>query len=53
ISFPRIGGGSESWLGLSIVKDVVDLHRGFITVESRKNEGTTFRVILPADPAAA
>ena len=42
-----------SGLGLSIVKSIVDMHAGRITVESRIGVGTTFRVVLPRDPRAA
>lgn len=34
-------------LGLSIVKSLVELHRGRVSVESRVGEGTTFFVTLP------
>ena len=34
-------------LGLSMVQTIVDAHAGKVTVESRENEGATFRVQLP------
>jgi signal transduction histidine kinase/CheY-like chemotaxis protein len=34
-------------IGLSICKNIIDLHRGIIRVESRLNEGSTFRIKLP------
>lgn len=37
-----------SGLGLSIVKQIVDMHRGSIHVESQLDRGTTFRVWLPS-----
>ena len=37
-------------LGLAIAKEIVEAHGGKITVESRVGEGTTFVVILPAEP---
>lgn len=36
-----------SGMGLAIVKKIVSLHQGEITVESTAGEGTTFIVILP------
>jgi len=43
----NIGATQGAGLGLSIVKQFVDLHSGTITVESEVNKGTTFIVILP------
>jgi len=34
-------------LGLFIVKEVVDAHKGTIEVSSNEVEGTTFTVVLP------
>jgi signal transduction histidine kinase/DNA-binding response OmpR family regulator len=34
-------------IGLNIVKNIVDLHHGEITVESEVGRGSTFRVVLP------
>ncbi len=34
-------------LGLAIVKSIVETHHGRIEVDSRVDEGTTFRVFMP------
>ncbi|WP_455540054.1 sensor histidine kinase [Terrisporobacter sp.] len=36
-----------SGIGLSIVKSIIDLHEGYISVESEEGKGSTFRIILP------
>jgi signal transduction histidine kinase len=34
-------------LGLVFVKQIINLHRGFISVQSDVNRGTTFAIKLP------
>jgi signal transduction histidine kinase/DNA-binding response OmpR family regulator/ligand-binding sensor domain-containing protein len=36
-------------LGLSIVKNIITLHKGTIEVQSKINEGTVFTILLPID----
>ena len=36
-----------SGIGLSIVKSIIDLHDGYISVESEVGKGSTFKIILP------
>ncbi len=38
-----------SGIGLSLVKSLVELHKGFIKVESMPAKGSTFRVEIPID----
>jgi len=38
-------------LGTKIIKDVVDAHRGQITVHSDEGKGTTFTLVLPVHQA--
>ncbi|WP_447977346.1 GAF domain-containing sensor histidine kinase [Candidatus Nitrospira bockiana] len=40
-------------LGTKIVKDVVDIHGGEISVDSEVDRGTTFRIRLPLQPRAS
>ena len=39
-----------SGLGLSVVKKIITLYQGEISVESTENVGTTFRIVLDSDP---
>ncbi|MCG8309514.1 MAG: PAS domain-containing sensor histidine kinase [Cytophagales bacterium] len=42
-----IEGEKSTGLGMWIVKHIVQLHKGEISVESHENKGTTFSIILP------
>ncbi len=46
--FNTIGTG----IGLSLVRDLVTLHHGSISVESEEGEGTTFKVQIPISRSA-
>ena len=40
--------GGSTGLGLSMVYGIIENHNGFISVESRVNEGTSFIILLPS-----
>jgi len=46
-TFTRDVGGTG--IGLNIVKNYVELHRGTVTVESEVNKGSVFTVFIPAN----
>jgi len=46
-------GGKSSGLGLSVSWNIIDQHGGELSVESRRGQGTVFRVRLPAAPTQA
>ena len=45
------GDGRGSGLGLSTVRSIIDLHQGFVHVETALGHGTTFRIYLPVSQA--
>lgn len=47
VKHPRTRKVVGTGLGLAIVKGAVEAHHGTIDVESRLNQGTAFRVLLP------
>ena len=42
-------GHDGTGLGLSVVLGIIDQHGGWITVDSKLGEGSTFEVFLPSD----
>ena len=51
-SFERGGGGRQSGagLGLSLVKRLIELHGGRVTLDSQAGEGTCVTCFIPASP---
>jgi signal transduction histidine kinase len=47
----RTSGRPGTGLGLSVVKAIVELHSGQVTVDSTLEQGTTFSIFLPAPVA--
>ncbi len=48
--------GKGTGLGLSTVRDIIERHGGFVSLDTQPNKGTAFRVFLPATldkPAAS
>lgn len=47
--FGEMLGVESNGIGLSLTKELVEIHKGTITVESEVNKGTTFVVEIPID----
>jgi signal transduction histidine kinase len=48
--FVRLHGNSEyegTGIGLALCKQIVEKHKGYISVLSRENEGSSFIISLP------
>src|SRR5260370_213217 len=50
-TFPNGSGQRGPGLGLSIVRAMVELHKGRVLIDTAPNEGTTVTCIFPVDPS--
>jgi signal transduction histidine kinase len=49
----RSSGSRSLGLGLAIAREIVQAHKGQISIDSTVGSGTTVRIFLPADPRTA
>jgi len=49
---PRVRRMGGTGLGLSLVRHIVEAHKGSLDIEPRLVQGSTFRIFLPAAPGA-
>jgi two-component system sensor histidine kinase VicK len=47
---PGLRGERSTGLGMSVIKTIVELHKGHVWLESTEGQGTTFYIELPALP---
>jgi signal transduction histidine kinase len=47
------GGGDGTGLGLSIVEAIADAHGGWVELDSSPGIGSTFTIVIPAEPVDA
>ena len=45
--FPTKDGGSQSGLGLAIVRSIIEKHQGWVSVSTALNAGSSFHLFLP------
>jgi PAS domain S-box-containing protein len=51
--FTTKGAGKGTGLGLATVRGILQNHHGFLTLQTREGQGTTFTVFLPAAAVAS
>ena len=44
---PGLRGEASNGMGLSIAQRIIDLHKGYLRIESEENRGTCVSIMLP------